>query len=277
MSVEGWGEGGWGEGPYGDPPTIAVAADPTNARIIITVTGGQVGEALYVLRRDTSGVGIVRDTSLGTLVWPESSVLEVYDYEPRQGDLTDYLLTDADGTVGATAAITIPAWGTWLKSPGRPFLNVRCYLEQELPITRPARRTVVAVEGSQTVVVLSEQRAGMQGGLRLTALTADTVTAMGVLLDSGLTLMLDTDPTWRSPWRYISVGDVTIERAYGDGVLSLQTAARVFNLADVLAVEAPIGVTAVASGRTYDTLPTLWGSYAALAATVEHYDDLVVE
>lgn len=201
----------------------------------------------------------------------------VYDYEARQGEATDYLATDPDGVVLATAArITVPLWGTWLKSIGRPYLNTRCHFGGEAPPTLPARRQLVTIEGADLPVALSEPRLGPRGQLRLVTLTAAQETALLAILADGEVLMLDTDATWRSPYRYISVGDVTPARGVGDGELGLDRAQRVWTLSDVAKVPAPIGVSQINDQAAYDELPVLYGSYAAMAATVPTYDDLVL-
>lgn len=252
----------------------------TRLEVTGTAGGAYDGVQLWAVRpTDSTGVLPVGGWEEATEASAQAGtgVVVLYDYEARQGELTDYLLTDDDGAMTALASLVIPAWGTWLKSPGRPFLNTRVYLENEAPVRRAARRTVVPIEGASAPVVLSEPRAGRQGAVTLATLTSDQAAAVDDLLSSGLTLLLDTAPSWNSPWRYVSVGDVEVERAYGGGTLALDREARVFTLGDLVAVEAPIGVTAVAAGRTYDTLRTLFANYAALAATTATYADLVVE
>lgn len=206
-----------------------------------------------------------------------SQVLVVYDYEARQGEETDYLATDTDGVVLATAArITVPVWGTWLKSIGRPYLNTRCYFGGEAPPNLPARRQLVAIEGSATPVALSELRMAARGQVRIVTLTAAQESALLAIVAPGDVLMLDTNASWRSPYRYISVGDVSPARGAGDGELGLDREQRTWVLSDVAAVAAPIGVSQVNDDASYDELPVLYGSYAALAATVPTYDDLVL-
>lgn len=254
---------------------ITAAAESASARVALTVSGGVSGTVLYIFRRDSAGVGVVRDTSAATIVWPVSGSLTVYDNEARQGEGTDYLLADPDGVQLASVHVTLPLWGTWLKSPGRPYLNTKCRYGTEAPINRAARRAVVDIEGVDEPVVLSEARAGKRGDISLLTLDAETAAKVDRLLDAGDTLMLDTDPTWAVPYRYISVGNATISRAYfPDMGLTLEP--RIFAFTDVVAVAMPIGVTAVETGRTYDLLPTLYGSYAALAATVPTYEALAV-
>lgn len=202
----------------------------------------------------------------------DPSPVTVYDHEARQGEATDYIVADPNGAQLASTRMTVPAWGTWLKSPGRPYLNVRCYLENEGPVKRAARRLVVDVQNGERVV-LSQRRTAASGSIRLLALEGPQATAVDRLLDDGATLMLDTHPEWGVPYRYISVGDETRSRPYGD-TLGLDKAPRLFELADVVAVAMPTGVTVVDPKRTHVVVPSLYGSYAALAASVPTYEAL---
>lgn len=201
---------------------------------------------------------------------------QFYDYEARQGESTDYLLADEDGNLLAAVTLTIPLWGTWLKSPGRPSRNVRCFFGSEEEVRRRARREAYDVEGSSQVVITAGVRARPEGQLTLVTREAETARAMNLLLDDGATLMLDTPPAWGVSFRYLSVGDVSIVRPLtaADGFQGLTGEARLFQLADVVAEAVPSGVTAQDPGRTYATVASLFATYAAIAATVATYDDL---
>lgn len=274
MSESGFGEGGFGEGPFGDPPTIAVTAAPATASMVIAVEGGTPGGVLYVFRRDSDGVGVVRDTSAATVVWPASGPLVIVDHEARQGEQTDYILATVEGVMLASERVIIPKWGTWLKSPARPHLNVRCYLEGEGAIARPARRQVMHIEGGQAVVLHEPRATPVADEVRLITLDGPVSDALVRLLQAGDTLMLDADPVWRLSFRYISVGDYTVSRPYYAEGLGLDGPARMHTLSEVYAVEPPIGVTVTDPTLTYDALPTLFVSYAAMATVVPTYEAL---
>lgn len=255
--------------------TIAAVAQPTSASVAITVRGGAPGTPLYVLRRDTSGTGIVRETSEGTVVWPAlGDTLTLIDYEARQGESTQYLLTDADGTPVATVRVELPQWGTWLKSPGRPYRNARVYYSSDSAATFSARRLVVDIEDAAQRVVFARKRSTPSGGLVLHTLTTDQARALELLLSDGLPLMLDTPSSWGVPYRYISVGDVSRSRAYDFEGLGLTEEARTWSLADVVNTAAPQGVPMVDPGRTYADLPTLFATYVAIPATTDTYEQL---
>lgn len=251
---------------------VTPVAANTWALLTGTLTATGPYDNVQIWAQTTGAVGTYDNTEAQTLTG--LGTVTVYDNEARQGETNvDYLLADGDGVQLASVRISLPLWGTWLKSPARPFLNTRCYLESEGAVKRPARREVVPIEGSTAPIVLSQQRTGKGGNVRLVALTAAVDAGLSRLLDQGDTLMLDTDPAWRLAYRYVNVGDVTIERSYWDD-RGLTIAARTYELGDLVAVEAPIGVTAVEPGRTYSMLPTLFGSYAAMAATVSTYEEL---
>lgn len=273
-----FGEGGFGEGGFGGiDPVMIVTAQPELGRMQIDLSGGMPGESLYVFRRDGSGTAVVRDTSDGSVTWGEiGEHIALYDYEAEQGSEVDYLLTSGDGQTVLTVRVTIPRWGTWLKSPGRPYLNARCYLESEGAVTYEANRIAVNVEGARRPVVLSQPRAAATAGaIRLVSLTDETTEALHRLLADGTTLLLDTDPAWGVTFTYVSVGAVTVTRGYFE-TLGLQLEARIFELADVLSVPAPVGVGAVEPGRTYELLPATLATYAAIPATYDTYEQLAV-
>lgn len=252
-----------------------------------------VGE-LYRLRRILQGPGAVWFDGDSTTATPgygydwlgandaSPSVFGAYaagqfhDYEARQGESTDYLLADGDGNLLAAVTVAIPLWGTWLKSPGRPSRNVRCFFGSEEEVRRRARREAYDVEGSAQVTITAGVRARPEGQLTLVTREAETARAMNLLLDDGATLMLDTPPSWGVSFRYLSVGDVAIVRPLtaADGFQGLTGEARLFQLADVVSEAVPAGVTAQDPGRTYATVASLFATYAAIAATVATYDDL---
>lgn len=255
--------------------TIAAVAQPTSASVAITVRGGAPGTPLYVLRRDTSGTGIVRETSEGTVVWPAlGDTLTLTDYEARQGESTQYLLTDGDGSPVASTSLTLPMWGTWLKSPGRPYRNARAYYVSDGEATLTARRLVVDIEDAAQRVVFARRRSTPSGNVVLLTQTADQASALALLLSDGLPLMLDTPSSWGVPYRYISVGDVGRSRAYDFEGLNLTAQARLWTLGDVVSTAAPQGVPTIDPGRTYADLPTLFATYVAIPATTQTYEEL---
>lgn len=214
-----------------------------------------------------------RNTSTSLLTTAGAGVT-IADYEALQGVSVVYLLTDTNGTQLASAAGTMPLWGTWLKSPGRPFQNVKVPLAAVGDVTYAGRSEVLQVEGSPYPVELHDLRQSAAGQVSIVTLTAAAATAVRQLISEGGVLLLDCTPAWGIPFQYVTVGDVKERRAYGDGSDGLHLAARVFDL-PVTSVRPPVGRSEVSVGASYSQLPTLYPTYAAMAATVATYDDLV--
>lgn len=256
--------------------TLTAVADPATASVKLTALGGVAGTPLYVLRRGgASGTGMVRETSEGTVVWPTAGTpLLLTDYEATQGASTMYILTDADGAPVASVTVQVPLWGTWLKSPGRPFRNTRVHYQTDTAIKLSARRLVIDVEGSPQRVVFAQNRANPTGTVTLVTRTKAQAAALRLLVSDGLTLLLDTPPSWDVPFRYISVGDVSPARAFDFDGLGLESTARAWQLSDVVEVEPPQGVPVGDPGRTYADLPALFSSYVAIPATTDTYEKL---
>lgn len=224
--------------------------------------------------RASSWEGAANDS---TSVWGSYAVAPIYDYEATQGTVVEYLLTDPDGNVQATVNVTLPLWGTWLKSPGRPYRNVRCYFGSMPRVDAPLPREVYDVDGAGQVVVYSSLRSADRApSLRLVTQTLEQLEGMRLLLSDGATLMLDTPPSWNIGMRYLSAGDVGRERplATSEGFGNLEATARMWELADVVTVESPQGVTTTDPGRTYASLPVLFATYTAIPATTSTYEEL---
>jgi hypothetical protein len=254
--------------------TITVTAEPELARLAIVLTGGPAGEPVYVLRRQPGSPStLVRPTSAGTLLWQAGSPTSVptfYEYEARQGLETDFVVTDLDGSPLVSVRFTVPEWGTWLKSPGKPFLNLRCLWKQDSEYSLPIERVVLRPRGAKFPIVQSSRRASPSGPIALPTQTDEDARAMVSLLADGQVLMVDVPARFGIPLRYVSVGDASPSRAVG----SITYEARVWTL-DVVEVAAPIGLPA-GQGFTYENVAALADSYIALAATFATYDDLAV-
>lgn len=50
--------------------SIEATPEPSAGRVRLEVAGGNAGQVVYVFRRDGAGVGVVRDTSAGTVQFP---------------------------------------------------------------------------------------------------------------------------------------------------------------------------------------------------------------
>lgn len=278
-------------------PAVFAAIDSTVRGPLVTVKGAATARVAFVATATTHTLTIEPETLAAGQIYGDTWVggyllvagnylgdyfpdvlyqatpVTVYDYEPQQGAQVDYIAADPTGAPLGSVRVTIPRWGTWLKSPGRPYRNTRAYLEQEGAVVRPAKRQVITREAGGLPVVLSQARGAMEGDVRLLALEGEQDAAVVRLLSEGNTLLLDTDPAWAVPWRYISVGEATSTRPH-EGTLGLDRPARLHALAGLVEQPAPVGPTVVEAGRSYADLPELFGSYLAIPATVPTYEAL---
>ena len=255
-------------------PTITATADTATATVTLTIAGGTPDDQLLVVRRDDVGVQTLRATQDGSVTYDASGDATVVDYEARQGVETDYLLTTINGAVLASDNLTVPLWGSWLKHPGRPFLNTLVHFVQDESWERPAVREVIPIRGAQYPVVVAERRQAPTGTVTLLTLTDAQATALRAIVDDGQALMLDTPPRFGVPVRYISVGGFREVRAADSDVL-LHVAARRWELSDVVTVATPVGVAA-GQGFTFDALTASADTFASLTALYESFDDMTV-
>lgn len=260
----------------GDLMTASANIEYGRVEIILTEEG-IAGNVVYIFRRDDNAVVTVRETADGTIQWPSPSTIQtVYDYEAPQGTLVDYIASDIDGNVVATVSLAVPKWGTWLKSPGIPQRNLRCFYLDEDSFSVPARREVYDIEGSSVPIVHSEPRSAGRTGVRLVVMTKEDKEAAKQLLKDGLPILIDTDPDFDCPFRYVSVGDYTIIRAFEPDKFSLKRPERILSLLDVVEVPAPEGGLAQIANWTYDSIPETFSSYNAIPAVVLTYEDLAI-
>lgn len=253
--------------------TITVTSENDSARMAITLTGGTAGSPVYVLRRDRNGTVLVRETSAGTVLWvagTPTTVPTVYDYEARQELETDYIVTDLDGNPLVSVRVTIPAWLTWLKSPGKPHLNLQCEWYADSQYEREIDRTLLYPRGAKYPIALSQRRVAPAGRVQLVTLTDEASRSFTSLINDGQVLMVDVPESFGVPVRYVSVGKVVGEREVPD----VPHGSRLWTL-DVVEVAAPLGLPAGQS-FTYDGLAAIADSYIALVATFDSYDSLAV-
>lgn len=240
--------------------TITATPEATLGRMRLNISNTS-GGSVYVFRRNALGVAAVREAQVGL----SGATLTVYDYEAQQGTAaTDYIVTNVDGVQQATVQVTVPDWGSWLKAPGMPWLNVRVRPEKPGSETYGARRTVVEVEGSDYPVVLSQiRRAAAGDGVALACLSTAEVDSIRAVLASGDTVLLDTPGSWGFPWRYVNVGDVEVARVWDDG-LGLDIGKRLVRLGGLVAAAVPTINVSIAQGVTYATVAAGYPSYAAI-------------
>lgn len=197
--------------------------------------------------------------------------ITVYDYEARQGLETGYALTSDMGIIGDFITITVPNWGSWLKDPFRPFMNVKILWNGDSAYTRKSDRVLLRPKGAKFPVPQWDKRSAPSGTVRIATETNDDSRALTSLLDAAGVIMIDVPEEYGVPVRYVSVGDVTGSRV-GEADRDLTWEARYFDL-EVDEIDVPVGEP-VGQAITYESVGNYFGSYLALAASVETYDEL---
>lgn len=288
-----WRMDGWTVAANADTQALATSGAAT---FVPTHVGPMLDTSFWMLRRGTApqvagpyfdGDSVSSDPERGydwlgepnesPSVYGRHVPATFFDYEPRQGDAVDYILADDDGNQLASARVTIPLWGTWLKSPGRPSRNMRVMFGTLEKIDRPIAREAYDVEGSGRVVIYSARRGAARSDvLRLVTRSAADIPAMELLTRDGATLLLDVRPDWNIRLRYFSAGDIAEGRplSASDGLQNLTADARLWELAEVIEQPSPQGVTVEDPGRTYAMIPAEFATYVAIPATVPTYEAL---
>lgn len=197
--------------------------------------------------------------------------ITLHDYEARQGMDCDYIITDENGMTSDSKRISIPKWGTWIKDPFRPFMNVKVMWNADSEYARPVERVILKARGAKFPVVQHERRMAPNGTVRIVTETNDVSKRLIALFDMTNIVMLDVDADFGVPVRYVSVGDLSGKRA-GKEDTDLSWEARYWDL-PIQEVAPPVGAP-IAQSLTYDMLAANFGSYIAIPASVDTYNDL---
>lgn len=197
--------------------------------------------------------------------------ITVYDYEARQGLETSYALTSDAGIIGEFLTINIPNWGSWLKDPFRPFMNVKILWNSDSVYTRKSDRVLLKPKGARFPVPQWDQREAPEGTVRVATETNEQSRNLVALLDGTGVIMVDVPEEYGVPVRYVSVGDYAGMRV-GAEDRDLTWEARYFDLS-VNEIATPVGEP-VGQEISYESVGNFFGSYLALAASAETYDEL---
>lgn len=241
--------------------------DIDNALIEAVAAGGMFFDGTTGPNCAWTGAANASTSTCGDAALP----MTLNDYEARQGLSTDYILTDKDGLASSSVNLTIPSWGTWLKDPFRPFMNVKVYWNSDSEYIRKIEKVTLRARGAKYPVVQYDRRMAPEGTIRI--LTEDSLTsrALTAMLDTANIVMIDVDGGFGVPVRYVSVGDLTGSRT-GAADRDLKYEARYWDL-PIQEVAMPVGAP-VAQLLTYDSLAAAFGSYIAIPATTDTYNDL---
>lgn len=201
-----------------------------------------------------------------------SQVVTLYDYEAQQGRLVEYSLASAAGQDLGTGVVRIdlPLWGTWIKDPFRPFMNCKVLYNSDEAYTRNANRTLLHPRGAKFPVAQWERRSSIEGGFNILTETNDDARNLDELLEETGVVLLDTDPAFNVPVRYVSVGDISTTRAVSD---KLSDPHRLWSL-PITEVAMPQGAP-VGLSNSYQKVQGYFRSYIEIPAALETYNDLL--
>lgn len=217
----------------------------------------------------TGEIADVRDAAPATLT---AGAWSGTDYEAPLDEPVYYLATSTDQPTAAitTASLTLDSGGsTWLKHPGRPWLNTAVHAADGPGLSRPIPRGVFDVLGRTRPVAVSLLRSSERGELHLTTLTDDERVALLALLADGTPLLLSTPAGYGVGNAYISVGDVVENRVSPLGA----EPARAWSL-PFIAVDRPAG-SALPPPVTYAALHTADPTYRDVLAAELTYQGIL--
>lgn len=186
------------------------------------------------------------------------------DFEAPLDELFYYQATSTDrpGEVVTSPTYQMDSAGkTWLKHPGRPFLNSVVEVAGPPDLARPVAQGVFEVLGRSRPVAVTMRRGSERGDLVLNTHTDADRTAVLGLLDDGNPLLLSTPGGYGIGSVYIAVGEVTEHRLTGLG----QTEDRQWTLPFTV-VDRPPG-TAIAVGNSWADVLAAYSSWSQALAT----------
>ncbi|MFF1820399.1 hypothetical protein ACFVWG_24045 [Kribbella sp. NPDC058245] len=244
--------------------TLTANLFPATTRVSVSLswTSDPVPATATVERVNADGTVIpVRGADPATLV---AGAWIGDDYEAPL-DLSFYYQatsTDRPGVVVTSETYEMDSAGrTWLKHPGRPFLNTVVEVAGPPDLTRPVAQGVFEVLGRSRPVAVTMRRNSERGELVLNTRTDTERVALVGLLDDGGPLFLAAPGGYGLGSVYIAVGEVTERRLTGLGA----TQDRQFVLPFTV-VDRPIG-TALALGNSWSDVYGAYASWSQLLAT----------
>jgi hypothetical protein len=250
--------------PMSVPDTLTATLDASNARVSVALNwpSSPVPETATIERVNADGsVTGVRGAELVTLV---AGAWVGDDYEAPLDESFYYVATSTDrpGESLTSETYTMSSDGlTWLKHPGKPFLNMVITISQPPNWVRPVSQGIFDVLGRSTPVAVTMRRSAARG--ELTVATADEAQRLGLLslLDDGSPLYLQTPAGYGVGNIYISVGELTEERVTRVG----QTQERRWTLPATI-VNRPVGGV-LATGNSWSDVLGEYASWSDLLQT----------
>jgi hypothetical protein len=185
---------------------IAALADPTYARVRLTVTGA-VEPDVTVERIGAGNVPVlVRNADPG---FPISGTMEVYDYEAELNTPVTYRVTDGASTA-TTSTVTLTVTKAWLKAPHWPSLNTPVTFASQPSFSRSRPQGVHRVLNRSKPVVVYGTLGSKEGSLALLTGNQAAGEALAALLEATGVVLLQV-PKGPVGALYLAVGDVQAE------------------------------------------------------------------
>lgn len=221
----------------------------------------------YTTVRGASEVGITTGCELETFV---------DDYEFPVGQLITYRVrvVDEDGEVvlTTTCQIEVDLDQVWLKSIGRPFLNipVDCVLNPS-PIVRRARNGIFPIVGRSFPVAVTDLRGSREVLLRVVTQTTEEREDLDLLLASGDPIYVQTPLAHPLPTMYAVIGDTAEARPVRNRLCDNDW--RLWDL-PLTEVAAP-GPDVVGSTSTWQTVVNTYATWADVLAAHSSWASLL--
>jgi len=244
--------------------TLTATLFPATTRVSVSLswTSAPVPATASVQRVNADGTVVpVRGADPATLV---AGAWVGDDYEAPLDEVFYYQATSVDrpGVTITSPTYTMDSAGkTWLKHPGRPFLNSIIEVAAPPDLTRPVAQGVFEVLGRSRPVAVTMRRNSERGTLVVNTRTDVDRSAILGLLDDGNPLFLSTPGGYGIGSVYIAVAEVTEHRRTVLG----RTEDRSFDLPFTV-VDRPPG-TAVAVGNSWADVLAAYASWSQVLAT----------
>ena len=262
-------------------PLTDVEVDDATASTTVTLRELPTTDTITVWRVVADGTRtLVRGASgLISAATTASDVLVIEDYEAPLGVPFHYYSEskNTSGVVTATrttATVTIAAGDineAWLKDPGNPQRNMKVLVNTAPDWDRPINQAEHRIRRRRNSVVLSDVRAGLEGGLSIWTRTDAERAALHRLLDPGNTLFWQAAPGMGIDDMYVNVGQTREGRVgryapelWREWTLPLKQA------------DQPVTVgVASSAGRTWQDILTEHATWADVLATYSTWEDVL--
>lgn len=240
---------------------ITTSADPTYARIRVTVTGATATEVTVTRTGSDNVVVPVRSADP---LYPIGGNAEVFDYEAEFNAPVVYTVTDGV-TVLNSSPVTLSVGISWLKSPSQPTLNIPVRFQRYPELSRSRPVGVHRVLGRSTPVVATGTMSSFSGSLDLLSGNEDASDALSDLLTQSERVYLQA-PSSRLGNRYFAV------TGYKESPFTRYLFEDSFLWSiDVVEVDRPDGDLIGNPTATYDGLRTGVATYTALKTGYASY------